>query len=87
MIEIAEHAGKEEELITFLDMARETLREPVVDGALINAYATLDRLSDMEKFVGGSNVADLEAIGDKLFEAKNYKGAKILYSNVSKYSN
>lgn len=86
VIEIAEHAGKEEELITFLDMARETLREPVVDGALINAYATLDRLSDMEKFVGGSNVADLEAIGDKLFEAKNYKGAKILYSNVSKYS-
>ncbi|KAK6460812.1 hypothetical protein DFJ63DRAFT_320950 [Scheffersomyces coipomensis] len=86
VIEIAEHAGKEEELISFLDMARESLREPVIDGALINAYASLDRLSDIEKFVGGSNVADLETIGDKLFEAKNYKGAKILYSNVSKYS-
>ncbi|CAI5760574.1 unnamed protein product [Candida verbasci] len=86
VIEIAEHAGKEEELIKFLEMARGTLREPVIDGAIINAYATLDRLSDMEKFVNGSNVADLESIGDKLFEAKNYKGAKILYSNVSKYS-
>ncbi|KAG7660847.1 CHC1 [[Candida] subhashii] len=86
VIEIAEHAGKEEELIKFLDMARESLREPVIDGALINAYATLDRLADMERFVAGSNVADLESIGDKLFEAKNYKAAKILYSSVSKYS-
>lgn len=86
VIEIAEHGGKEEELISFLDMARETLREPVIDGSLINAYATLDRLPDIEKFVSGPNVADLEEIGDKLFEAKNYKGAKILYSTVSKYS-
>ena len=86
VIEIAERAGKEDELIPFLDMARETLREPIIDGALINCYSSLDRLSDIEKFVSGPNVADLEAIGDKLFEAKNYKGAKILYSNVSKYS-
>lgn len=86
VIEIAEHAGKEEELLPFLEMARETLREPVIDGAFINVYASLNRLSDMENFVSGTNVADLEAIGDKLFEAKNYKAAKILYSNVSKYS-
>lgn len=86
VIEIAEHGGKEEELIKFLDMARSSLREPVIDGALINAYASLDKLSDIEKFVAGPNVADLEAIGDKLFEAKNYKAAKILFSNVSKYS-
>ncbi|CUM64678.1 uncharacterized protein PRCAT00002287001 [Priceomyces carsonii] len=86
VIEIAEHGGKEEELISFLSMARETLREPSVDGALINAYASLGKLDEIEKFVNGPNVADLEEIGDKLFEAKNYKAAKILYSNVSKYS-
>lgn len=86
VIEIAEHGGKEEELVAFLDMARESLREPAVDGALINAYASLDRLSDIEKFVAGANVADLEAIGDKLFAAKNYKAAKLLFSSVSKYS-
>lgn len=86
VIEIAEHAGKEEELVKFLDMARESLREPVIDGALIYAYSHLGKLSEIEKFVAGPNVADLETIGDKLFESKNYKGAKILYSNVSKYS-
>lgn len=86
VIEISEHAGKEEELVPFLEMARETLREKAVDGALINCYATLGKLNDIEKFVSGPNVADLEEIGDKLFENKNYKAAKILYSNVSKHS-
>lgn len=86
VIEIAEHAGKEEELIPFLDMARETLREASIDGALINCYANAGKLNEIEKFVSGPNVADMEAIGDKLFEAKNYKAAKVLYSNVSKYS-
>lgn len=86
VIEIAEHAGKEEELIPFLDMARESLREPVIDNALINCYASLGKLSEIEKFVTGPNVAVLEDIGDKLFDAKNYKAAKILYSNISKYS-
>ncbi|GEQ68527.1 hypothetical protein JCM33374_g2195 [Metschnikowia sp. JCM 33374] len=86
VIEISERAGKEEELIPFLDMARETLREPVIDNAVINCYASMDKLTEIEKFVAGPNVAVLEDIGDKLFEAKNYKAAKILYSNVSKYS-
>lgn len=86
VIEISERAGKEEELIPFLDMARESLREPLIDNALINCYASLDRLSDIEKFVAGPNVAVLEDIGDKLFDAKNFKAAKILYSNISKYS-
>ncbi|KAF5212039.1 Clathrin heavy chain 1 [Clavispora lusitaniae] len=86
VIEIAERAGKEEELIPFLEMARETLREPIVDNAVINCYASLNKLSEIEKFVAGPNVAVLEEIGDKLFEAKNYKAAKILYSNISKYS-
>lgn len=86
VIEISERAGKEEELIKFLDMARLTLREPLIDNALINCYASLDRLSDIEKFVAGPNTAVLEDIGDKLFEAKNYKAAKILYSSVSKHS-
>lgn len=86
VIEIAERAGKEEELIRYLDMARESLREPTIDNALINCYASLGRLSDIEKFVAGPNVAVLNEIGDKLFDAKNYKAARILYSNISNYS-
>ncbi|QPG75907.1 Clathrin heavy chain [Brettanomyces nanus] len=86
VIDIAEHAGKEESLVPYLKMARETLQEPVVDGALINAYATLDNLDGMGKFLQLSNVADLETIGDKLYDAANYQAAKLIYSNISNYA-
>ncbi|ODV95313.1 hypothetical protein PACTADRAFT_50053 [Pachysolen tannophilus NRRL Y-2460] len=86
VIDIAEHAGKEEELIPYLKMARQTLREPKVDGAIINAYASTDKLSEIENFLQLTNVADLESIGDKLYENQNYKAAKLIYSNISNYS-
>lgn len=86
VIDVAEHAGKEEELIPFLLMARKTLREPMIDGSIINAYATLGQLSEIERFLKLSNVADLETIGDKLYAAGNYEAAKLLYSSVSNYS-
>lgn len=86
VIDIAEHAGKEEELIPFLKMARETLREPKIDGAIINAYANTDNLKEIEEFLQLSNVADLESIGDKLYESGNYQAAKLLFSSISNYS-
>ncbi|OWB83802.1 hypothetical protein B5S33_g2436 [[Candida] boidinii] len=86
VIEIAEHAGKEEELIPFLLMSRQTLREPIVDGAIINSYASLGKLGEIEEFLKLSNVANLEQIGDKLYDAKNYEAAKLIYSNISNYS-
>ncbi|CDK28571.1 unnamed protein product [Kuraishia capsulata CBS 1993] len=86
VVDIAEHAGKEDVLIPYLTMARETLREPKIDGAIINAYASLDKLGDIETFLQLSNVADLESIGDKLYANKNYKAAKLIFSNISSYS-
>lgn len=86
VIEVSEHAGKEEELIPYLLMARNTLREPLIDGAIINAYASLNRLSDIEKFLKLSNVADLDVIGDKLYDNGNYKAAKLIFESISNYS-
>ncbi|GMF01703.1 unnamed protein product [[Candida] boidinii] len=56
VIEIAEHAGKEEELVPFLLMSRQTLREPIVDGAIINSYASLGKLGEIEEFLKLSNL-------------------------------
>ncbi|ODV87673.1 hypothetical protein CANARDRAFT_4993 [[Candida] arabinofermentans NRRL YB-2248] len=86
VIEIAEHAGKEEELVPYLLMARQTLREPKIDGAIINAYASLGKLSDIDTFLQLSNVADLDSIGDKLYADGNYHAAKSIFSNISNYS-
>ncbi|GMM35542.1 clathrin heavy chain [Saccharomycopsis crataegensis] len=87
VIDIAEHAGKFEELVPYLKMCRLTLREAKIDGEVILCYAELNKINEIELFLrNDSNVADLNEIGDKLFDMKNYAAAKILYENVSNYS-
>ncbi len=86
VIDIADSAGKFEELIKFLLMAREHYKEPKIDGEIIVAYAELGKLNEIESFLNGSNVADLNEVGDKLYDRKDYKAAKLLYSSVSNYS-
>lgn len=51
VIEIASHAGKDDELISYLLMARKTLREPDVDGQLLLSYAATDKLYDLKDFL------------------------------------
>lgn len=86
VIEIAEHAGKYEELIPYLIMARKTLKESVVDNSLILCYARLDKINEIENILTGSTSAKLDIVGDKLLESRNYKAAKLCFSAVSNYS-
>lgn len=86
VIEIASHAGKDEELISYLVMARKTLREPAIDGQLLFSYAATDKLFDMKEVINSPNVADIESIGDKLYEDKQYEAAKILFTNISNWA-
>lgn len=86
VIDIAERAGKFEELVPYLEMCRKTLREPKVDGEYILCLAELGKTLEILTFLKtDSNVADLNEVGDKLFEMRNYEAAKILYENVSNY--
>lgn len=59
VIEIASRAGKHEDLIQYLQMARKTVREPQVDGYLLLSYAKTNNLRDLENFLAGLNVADV----------------------------
>jgi len=86
VIEIATESGKEEDLIKFLKMARKTLREPPVDTALAFCYARLNQLPELEEFLRGINVADVEASGDKAFEEGFHEAAKIFYSSISNWA-
>lgn len=86
VIEIASHAGKDDELITYLKMARELEREPAIDSQLLVSYALTDRLHDMQQLLDSANVADVEAVGDKMQAAGNYPAAKILYSSISNWA-
>jgi len=64
VIEIASRAGKYEDLIRYLQMARKTVREPQVDGYLLLSFAKTDRLHDLEDFLAGLNVADVFLLTD-----------------------
>src|SRR5690606_39482163 len=57
----ASEAAKYEELIKYLKMCRDTLREPPIDSALVLSYARLDNLHDLKDFLDTPNVADLRS--------------------------
>ncbi|KXJ91379.1 clathrin heavy chain [Microdochium bolleyi] len=86
VIEVATHAGKDEELIKFLRMARKTLREPPIDTALAFAFARLDQLPELEDFLRATNVANIEESGDKAANEGLHQAAKIFYTSISNWS-
>lgn len=86
VIEIAVAAGKNEELIKYLRMARKTLREPAIDTALAFCYARLDQLPELEDFLRATNVANIEESGDKAYAEGFFEAAKIFYTSISNWA-
>lgn len=86
VIETATHAGKDEDLIKYLKMARKTQRESAIDTALAFSYARLNQLPELEDFLKSPNVADIEASGDKAYEEGYYEAAKIFFTNISNWA-
>jgi clathrin heavy chain len=83
--EVIEKAEREEaysELIGFLLMARKTVKSQLIDGELVYSYAKTEQIADMEEFVSNTNSANLQAIGDRLYDERAYKAAKILYGAI-----
>jgi clathrin heavy chain len=86
VIEMCNHAGKHDDLVRFLQMARKSLREPKIDTELAYAYAKTDRLHDMEDFLSMTNVADILEVGEKCFEDELYQAAKLLFTSISNWA-
>merc|ERR1711966_429080 len=74
------------ELIPFLKMARKNLQENLLDTELIYAYAKVNNLTDLEVFVNGPNVANIQTIGDRCFSEGLYHAAKILFKSINNNS-
>merc|ERR1719343_1678291 len=82
----ANDAGLWAELIPFLIMCRKSLQENLLDTELIYAYAKTNNLAEMEKFVSGPNVANIQSIGDRCFTEELYNAAKILFISINNNS-
>jgi len=83
--ELISKAEREEiytELIPYLLMARQKVKDQTIDGELVYAYAKTDRMAEMEEFVGNTNSANLKSIGDRLYNEQFYKAAKVLFGAI-----
>ena len=86
VIETATEAGKDDDLIKYLRMARKTLREPAVDTALAFCFARTDQLPELEDFLRGTNVANVEESGDKAYAEGYHEAAKIFFTSISNWA-
>ncbi|KAF6147003.1 hypothetical protein GIB67_036722 [Kingdonia uniflora] len=74
------------DLVRYLLMVRQKSKEPKVDSELIYAYAKIDRLGDIEEFILTPNVANLQNVGDRLYDEALYEAAKIIYAFISNWA-
>ncbi|OAY74815.1 Clathrin heavy chain 1 [Ananas comosus] len=86
VIQAAEEANVYHDLVKYLLMVRQKVKEPKVDGELIYAYAKIDRLGEIEEFILMPNVANLQNVGDRLFDAALYEAAKIIFAFISNWA-
>jgi len=82
VIEAAEREEMYDALVRYLLMARKAAKDQMVDTELVYAYAKTDALADMEEFVSGTNTANVQSVGDRLYEERVFKAAKILYQSI-----
>ncbi|GMN23677.1 hypothetical protein TIFTF001_000226 [Ficus carica] len=86
VIRAAEDANAYHDLVRYLLMVRQKTKEPKVDSELIYAYAKIDRLAEIEEFILMPNVANLQNVGDRLFDEALFEAAKIIYAFISNWA-
>merc|ERR1712151_953537 len=82
VIQAASQDENYEELVSYLLMARNKAKDQVIDSELVYSYAKTDRLGEMEEFISNTNTANVQAIGDRLYDERSYKAAKILFASI-----
>merc|ERR1719157_130553 len=60
VIQAAEREENYEELIRFLQMARNKVKDQLIDGELVFSLARTERLAEMEEFVNSTNTANTQ---------------------------
>lgn len=86
VIGTAEREEAYEDLIRFLVMARKKVKDSLIDTTVIFAYARTNRLSELEEFISGPNVAQVQVVGDQCFDSGFFEAARLLFSNIGNFA-
>ena len=73
-------------LVEFLQMARKTLKEKVVDTELMYAFAKCEQLSELEEFLATPKHGDIESVGDRCYKEGMHNAGKLLFTSVSNFA-
>uniref|UniRef100_A0A7S1XLU7 Clathrin heavy chain n=1 Tax=Phaeomonas parva TaxID=124430 RepID=A0A7S1XLU7_9STRA len=71
------------DLVIYLKMARNHVKEALVDTEYIYALAKESALGDLEEFISAPNIANIQNIGERCFDEGMYEAAKLLFSNIN----
>eukprot|EP00004_Rigifila_ramosa_P013327 TRINITY_DN293_c0_g1_i1.p1 TRINITY_DN293_c0_g1~~TRINITY_DN293_c0_g1_i1.p1 ORF type:complete len:1689 (+),score=479.53 TRINITY_DN293_c0_g1_i1:58-5067(+) len=86
VIAAANREQKFEDLVKFLQMARKKVKDGFIETELVYAFAKVNNLSELEDFISGPNIAEIQGVGDRCFDEGLYQAAKILYNSISNYA-
>ncbi|KTW31407.1 hypothetical protein T552_00051 [Pneumocystis carinii B80] len=86
VIEVASKAEKYNDLIRYLEMARQNIRESVIDTELLFSYAHVKRINAVEYMLQGANSADILSVGNRCYNEGNYQAAKLMFSSISNWA-
>ncbi|GMH86760.1 hypothetical protein TL16_g10645, partial [Triparma laevis f. inornata] len=79
--EAANEAELWSDLIPYLEMARESIKENGLDSELIWALSKTGEMAQLETFVNGPNCANIQHVGDRLFSEGLFTPAKLLFAS------
>ena len=88
VIETAEREEFFDELIVYLRMARTRIKDQFIDTELLYCLAKKhgDRLTELEDFLSSPNTANVQQVGDRLFDERLFKAAKLLFQSMPNHS-
>lgn len=86
VISAANKKDLHENLVRYLLMSRSVISETKIDSELIYSYARINKLSDIEDFLQITHRANIQDVGERLFDEGFYDAAKILFSHDHSYA-
>ncbi|KIY92313.1 clathrin, heavy polypeptide, partial [Monoraphidium neglectum] len=83
VIDVCKSSGSHyDDLVKYLLMVRKKVKEPKVDTELVYAYAKTNALGDLDTFIHGTHQANLQSVGDRLFDEGHYEAARVLFAFI-----
>ena len=79
VIPLAQREDKHELLTKYLFMARQQVKDPIIDTELVYCLAKTNKVPELEAFISEPNSADLSRTGDRVFEDGLYEAARIIF--------